>query len=153
MNQIEKRAIATETPMPNRINWLSWDLGARAIKWLSTPAIALPPLTPTTVAKPSWCPWCKECYIFTSSAWYESILFSGTGPDAALLEYEPHYCTSANMQLAAKLPPTHHLNRARDRALAKGRSYNCGHRAQGCRTVGRAWRRVGPRWQVDLHAN
>lgn len=54
-----------------------------------------------------WCPWCKERYIFSSSAWYESRLFSGVGPDAALLpytEYEPPYCTSTNMQLAAKLP-------------------------------------------------
>lgn len=107
VNQIEERCIAAESPVPSQVNWLSWDLGARAITWLSTPAIAPSPRILTTAARPWWCPWCKEHYIYSSSAWYESRLFSGVGPDAALLphtEYEPPYCTSTNMQLAAKLP-------------------------------------------------
>lgn len=51
---------------------------------------------------------------------------------------------------SSKAAPNQRPNRARNRALAKGRSYNCGHHAQGRRTLGRAWRRVDPRWQVDL---
>lgn len=42
-------------------------------------------------------------------------------------EYEPPYCASAYMQLAAKLPPTHHPNRARNRELeSRPRASNCG---------------------------
>lgn len=56
-------------------------------------------------------------------------------------EYEPPYCASANMQLATKLPrPIIQIELVIENW----------HRAQGRRTVGRAWRRVGPRWQVDL---
>lgn len=106
VGRIEERAIAAEAPTPSQINWLSWDLGARAINHLSTPAIFILPLIPTAIATPWWCPWCKERHIPTRSAWYEKRLFSGIGPDAALLphsEHEPAYCTSGRMQLAVKL--------------------------------------------------
>lgn len=62
---------------------------------------------------------------------------------ATLLHFNQHAASS-------KAAPTHRPNKARNRALAKERSYNCGHRAQGRRALGRAWRRVDPRWQVDL---
>ena len=105
VGRIEEEAIAAEAPTPSQINWLSWDLGARAINF-STPAIGMPPSTSTAVAKPWWCPWCKGHHIPTPSTWYEQMLFSG-GPNAALLphsEHEPAYCTSGRMQLAVKLP-------------------------------------------------
>lgn len=108
VGQIEERAIASKTPVPSQINWLSWDLGARAMVQFSSPAITKPPLTLTAKAKPWWCPWCKERHIPTSSTWYAKRAFSGTGPNAALLphtEYEEPYCTSAGaMLLAVELP-------------------------------------------------
>ncbi len=107
VGQIEERAVAAETPTPSQINWLSWDLGARAMKRVSTPALGMPPIIFKAVAKPWWCPWCKRQHIPTRSTGYEQRLFSGAGPDAALLphiEQEPTYCTSGSMQLAVKLP-------------------------------------------------
>ena len=106
VGRIEERAIAAEASTPSQINWLSWDLGARAMNRISTPAIGMPPIISTAIAKPWWCPWCKGRKIFTPSTWYEQRLFSGV-PNAALLphsEHEPAYCTSGRMQLAVKLP-------------------------------------------------
>lgn len=107
VGRIEERAIAAEAPKRSQINWLSWDLGARAIYHLSTPAIGKSPLAFTVVPKPWWCPWCEEHRFPTRGTWYDQRLFSGIGPDAALLphsEHEPAYCTSGMMQLAVKLP-------------------------------------------------
>lgn len=89
VGQIEERALADEAPTPSQINWLSWDLGARAIKGASTPAIG----TSFTIS--------------SRSSLYEQRIFSGTSPDLPLLPHrdqEPTYCTSGKMQLAIRLP-------------------------------------------------
>lgn len=107
LGQIEEQALAAEAPMPSQINWLSWDLGARAMKGVSTPAIGKPPITFTAVAKPWWCPWCTTKHLPTRNTLYEQRIFSGKSPDLALLphrEQERAYCTSGRMQLAVKLP-------------------------------------------------
>lgn len=99
--QIEKQALAVKTPVPSQVNWLSWDLGARAIIPFSSPDIAMPSLNPAAVSKPWWCPWCKERHNPASRTWI------GFGPDAALVphtKYEVPYCTSDRMQLAVRLP-------------------------------------------------
>lgn len=107
--KIEEQALAAEAPpTPSQINWLSWDLGARAMKEVSTLPIGIPYIISTTaVAKPWWCPWCKTKRLPSRNTLYEQRIFSGGSPDLALiphLEQEPTYCTSGRMQLAVKLP-------------------------------------------------
>lgn len=101
VGRIEEQALAIKTSVPSQINWLSWDLGARAIIPLSSADIAMPSLKPAAVSKPWWCPWCKERHNPASRT------LTGFGPDAALFphtKYEAPYCTSGRMQLAVKLP-------------------------------------------------
>ena len=116
VGQIEDRTLAAdEVPTPSQINWLSWDLGARAIKGASIPAIGISSTISTTVIVPWWCPWCTWCktkYLTIRRILYEQRIFSGTSPDLALLPHrdqKPTYCTSGGMmQLAVRLPrPIH----------------------------------------------
>ena len=120
VGQIEERTLAAadEAPTPSQINWLSWDLGARAMKGASTPAIGTSSgtISSTAVVVPWWCPWCPWCkrkylHLPTRSSTlhdHEQRIFSGTSPDLALLPHrdqEPTYCTSGGMmQLAVRLP-------------------------------------------------